>query len=219
MSECKKILQAIVELRGESVLGLAIKTGLDQANLSRFLRNRPGGYLGYEKLVTLYSFLGLNLNTVEDEKKELAGGVHRWFFKPVLKEVLSYFFPEGGKRIDCIRESFDRQAGSVDIDNPLSVLYPHNHDDIRIIVLYPPERSAIGLPEDYQFHHSPQDARGMYSPGKAGLTRLIHSDLDVREIDTILGRTDKNWTWNTLGDALDQMGIFPDEVAKKFGLD
>ncbi len=219
MSDDKKILQAIVELRGESVLGLATKTGLDQANLSRFLRSRPGGYLGYEKMVTLYRFLGLNLITVEDEKKELAGGVHRWFFKPVLKEVLSYFFPEGGKRIDCIRESFDREAGSVDIDNPLSVLYPHNHDDIRIIVLYPPERSAVGLPEDYQFHHSPQDSRGMYSPGKAGLTRLIHSDLDVQEIDTILGRTDKHWTWNTLGDVLDQMGIFPDEVAKKFGLD
>lgn len=219
MSDDKKILQAIVELRGESVLGLAIKTGLDQANLSRFLRNRPGGYLGYEKLVTLYSFLGLSLDTVEDEKKELAGGVHRWFFKPVLKEVLSYFFPEGGQELDCMRESFDRGAGAVDTDNPLSVLYPRNHDDIRIIVLYPPERSGIGLPEDYQFHQPPQNSSGIVSPGKAGLTRLIHSDLDVQELDIILGRKDKNWTWNTLSDALDQMGILPDEVAKKFGLD
>ena len=218
MRDDRKILQSITELRGESVLGLSIKTGLDQANLSRFLRDKTGGYLGIEKQIRLYSFLGLNINTVDDKKKELEGGVHRWYFKPVLKEVLSYFFPEGGVDLILMRERMDRESGAPDVYSPLSVLYPRHRDDIRVIVLYPPGRSEIGLPEDYHFHHPPHDKREMISPGEAGLTRLIHSDLDVQELDIVLGRKNKNWTWNTLSDALDQLGILPDEVAKKFGL-
>lgn len=79
-------------------------------------------------------------------------------------------------------------------------------------------KTGIGPTEDYQFHQPSQDSIGIVSPGKAGLTILIHSDLDVQELDIILGRKEKTGLWNTLSDALDQMGILPDEVAKKFGL-
>lgn len=176
----KRILQYLVELRDESIRKIAAKIGLNHPTLSRFLNDRPGGYLGYEKLLKLLDYLGLEIQSLEEEKKELKSGVHLWVYKPrAIKEILSYFFPEGGERIDCMREELERESGFMDLLEPLMVLFPKKNN-IRIILIDPPFKESF---LDNHFK-----SIGLVSPGNLGLSRLMDPNTDIQTVDVILGR-------------------------------
>ena len=182
----KKIIKSLIDLKNISVSKVAESCEINQANLSRFLRDKPGGYISDEKITRISRFLGIN------EKEELLEGIHWWYLRKSTSlnsffYVIEHLLPSGGIGvhgiIDCPQD-MERGMSSYMPLLILFVLYPHDHPNSRIVLL------DLDKPWNQQFQNPKGIQPEFISLSKENRNKIMkyNKSLTINELDQILGR-------------------------------
>ena len=230
----RELINELIGVTGRSVRKAAMENGIDQANLSRFLKGDVKR-VGPDRIAKLLDYLGL---TIEGKLKD---GIHRWF--------IASMFPKDLELLSVITQSLLPGAilliplrSSRQTSEQLYVLVPQNFLNIRILLsidLFSRKKLMSMRSEEKErpLHLSDFGQGSMWFQGSIdevapqncyvrlndiGLKSIQKPDLTVLELDKVIGLShDSNfrpWTKERLIEELDARGISYKEAAQKLGL-
>lgn len=231
----KKTINNLITLRGEKILPLSKKTGINRGNLSLWLKDIKGGYLSKEKVHTLSQALGYDY---QDGK--LLKGIHRWPASwkdgKLLVETLNSLSPSGGMLIPVIICIDPPDFFTVENEDGSTDNYGGNgHYQIHL----------IAIPNDLSFRVILGTSQNVFSRDfletffpelektksswkthlvefeydrRRIIDRLDNDSISIPELDKIIGINDLEWTWERLVSVLKEQGKVPVEVAFELGL-
>lgn len=229
-----ELIKDLIGITGRSVRKAAIDNGIDQANLSRFLKGDVKR-VGQEKVARLADYLGLTL------EGNLKSGVHRWFIASLFPKdlehlsVVTQILLPGGVIITPIRSNM---LSSV----CLYALSPIKFLSVRILLSIDSLsseklKSSRSGEQERSLHLSDLGRGSMWFQGiideeeptncfirlnEIGYKTIQNPNLTVLELDKVIGfNHDSNfhpWTKERLIEELDARGISYTEAAQKLGL-
>ena len=230
----RELIKDLIEITGRSVRRAAIDNGIDQANLSRFLKGDVKR-VGPDRIAKLLDYLGL---TVEGNLKN---GVHRWFIPSMFPKdlehlsVVTQILLPGGVIITPIRSNMLSSAC-------LYALSPIKFLSVRILLSIDSlssERLKSSRSEDQERSLNLSDfGRGsMWYRGSLAeeepsecyvrldstkIEKVQKPDLSISDLDEILGfrylSNNTTWTKERLIEELDSRGITYEDAARRLGI-
>lgn len=224
----KKIINNLIRLRGEKILLLSKKTGINRGNLSLWLKDAKSGYLSEEKVQILSEELGYDYR-----EGKLLPGIHRWGESwregILLVETLNSLSPSGGMIVPVIiyidpPDFFTVGNKDVSADN---YNYAGHYQNYLIVISNDRSfRIIFDIGQDL----FDADFIKTFFPGfektkiefeynqRRIIDRLENDFLSIPELDKIIGINASEWTWERLVSVLKDQGKVPEEVAQELGL-
>ncbi len=236
----KNIINNLIDLRGEKILPLSKKTGINRGNLSLWLKDAKGGYLSEEKVHTLSQALGY------DEKEgKLLSGIHRFFLDSQNLDdfffSLEFMFPSGGEFRNLLISLFQRKSSplskeigeeekkgeKIHIYRSYLIVFPRE-SGARIICSVSYEDSIwrnffswLEVKSEWAFDNLTGREGRLIINSLSLNSKIEDENLTVFDLDGIFGFDAGKFrlSWDMLLEKMKTSGKTPEELARKLGLD